>query len=223
MGFFRGSRRLEDALRDQGRCTTAEITAAKRTPWLNSSGGEAIGGRNATVTWRLQVRITPDGDAPFEAKLTEAVPPGDELCVGQAIAVLYDPNDQTRVAIDHGPRGLIVAFKGGLSADAAAAIDDAGAGAAVQSLIADAESGPTAVEAGWRSDPAGEVAAFRSGMTAHPALGGRRLSSVSSIPGPGAGPSDRPEDRIAKLADLRDRGALTAAEFDKQKKQILGD
>src|ERR1700736_6154471 len=151
MGFSRGSRRLEDALRDQGRSTTAEITAAKRTHSLNPSGGQAIGGRNTTVTWRLQVRITPDDDAPFEAKLTEAVPPGDELCVGQAIAVLYDPDDQTRVAIDHGPPGLIVNFKGGLSADAAAAIDDAGAGAAVQNLIADAETEPTALKARWRS------------------------------------------------------------------------
>lgn len=223
MGFFGGNRGLEDALRDQGRSITAEITAAKRTHWLNSSGGQALGGRNTTVPWRLRVRITPDGGAPFEAKLTEAVPPGDELCVGQAIAVLYDPNDETRVAIDHGPPGLIVNFKGGLSADAAAAIDDAGGGAAAQNLIADAETDPTALEARWPSDPAGEVAAFRSGMTAHPALGGRRLSSVSSAPRPGADPSDRPEDRIAKLADLRDRGALTTAEFDKQKKQILGD
>jgi hypothetical protein len=31
-----------------------------------------------------------------------------------------------------------------------------------------------------------------------------------------------PADEIAKLADLRDRGALTAAEFEAQKKKILG-
>ena len=31
-----------------------------------------------------------------------------------------------------------------------------------------------------------------------------------------------PADEIAKLADLRDRGALTEAEFQAQKKKVLG-
>jgi hypothetical protein len=31
-----------------------------------------------------------------------------------------------------------------------------------------------------------------------------------------------PADEIAKLADLRDRGALTEAEFEAQKKKVLG-
>jgi uncharacterized phage protein gp47/JayE len=32
-----------------------------------------------------------------------------------------------------------------------------------------------------------------------------------------------PPDRLSKLADLRDRGALTDAEFEAQKKKLLGD
>jgi Short C-terminal domain len=38
----------------------------------------------------------------------------------------------------------------------------------------------------------------------------------------GAPPTADPVDRIAKLADLRDRGALTEDEFQAQKKRILG-
>lgn len=39
---------------------------------------------------------------------------------------------------------------------------------------------------------------------------------------PGASTAD-PVDRIARLADLRDRGALTEGEFQAQKKRILGE
>jgi len=43
---------------------------------------------------------------------------------------------------------------------------------------------------------------------------------VGGVPVGGAQPD--PADEIAKLADLRDRGALTEAEFEAQKKKVLG-
>jgi hypothetical protein len=39
---------------------------------------------------------------------------------------------------------------------------------------------------------------------------------------PGGGEED-PLDKIAKLGELRDRGIVTAEEFEQQKKRLLGE
>jgi hypothetical protein len=221
VGLFGGSKRLETKLRQSGRSATADVSDAKRTHWLNSSGGQAIGGQNTTVTWRLRLHVRPDSEAPFDAKLIEAVPLGEAISVGQSMAVLYDPNDHSKVAIDHGSQAGIANFEAGLSPVATQAIDDAGAGPAVQNLMPEEASDPTALPARWKPDSDGQVTSFRREMSAHPSAGAPALADVSRAPVARA-PQEMPEDRLAKLADLRDRGALTAAEFKKQKKQILG-
>jgi len=49
-------------------------------------------------------------------------------------------------------------------------------------------------------------------------------TTVSITPGlPTAMPMPDPVDLLARLADLRDRGALTPEEFEAQKKRILGE
>jgi hypothetical protein len=66
-----------------------------------------------------------------------------------------------------------------------------------------------------------DPAAFREKMHAAGAgpvvmVGGQQISGA-----PVAATPD-PADEIAKLADRKDRGALTEAEFEAQKKRILG-
>jgi Short C-terminal domain len=219
--LFGGNQRLEAKLRESGRPATADVSNAKRAHRLTTSGGQAIGGQNTTATWRLRLHVKPDGEAPFDANLTESIPLGEEISAGQSMAVLYDLNDHRRVAIDHGSQEGIANFAAGLAPVATAAIDESGPRSGVEDLNLAAASGPMALMARRKSNPDGEVANFRRGMSAHPSAGGPTLKDVSSAAAGSSRPK-APADRLAKLADLRDRGALTVAEFEKQKSQILG-
>jgi hypothetical protein len=71
-----------------------------------------------------------------------------------------------------------------------------------------------------RLDAAQQAMADRSASAAQAASGsppwGAQVAGAQAAPHP-----VDPVDLIARLADLRDRGALTDAEFDVQKKRIL--
>lgn len=67
------------------------------------------------------------------------------------------------------------------------------------------------------ADPAAFAEQMRAQAVASAAMPpGERQDGTSASPGD-------PIDRIAKLADLRDRGALTEQEFQSQKERILGE
>jgi Short C-terminal domain len=215
MALFGSSKRLEKKLEKNGTAATAEITQAEKTHWINSSGAQAVGGQNSTVTWHLTLQVKPDGAAPFDATITDAFPLGDDIVVGHSVSVLFDPADHSKVVIDHSPKGEIASFMAGMSPGATAAIASSGAGGALDSLMQDAAKDPSGVLARWRSDPDAAVAAFRSQMTAP--------TTVNPAVTPATPGAESPEDRLTKLADLRDRGAITDAEFQAQKKQILGE
>ena len=121
------------------------------------------------------------------------------------MAVLYDPNDHSRIAIDHGSEGGTASVEAGLSSEA------------VQAAPPD----PTALKGRWKASPDGDGSIFRRGMLAHPSAVGPKLTDVSRAAVDG-GTGELLEDRLARLADLRDRGAVTAVEFEQQKRQILG-
>ena len=205
MGLFGGDRRLEANLRQSGRPATADVSDAQRAYGLHSAGGQAVDDQNTTTTWRLRLQVNPDGEASFDAKLTEAVPLGEEISVGQRMAVLYDPHDHSRIAIDHGSEGGTASVEAALYSAAAR----------------EAPPDPTALKGPWKASPDGEGSIFRRGMLAHPSAAGPKLTDVSRAAVDG-GTGELLEDRLARLADLRDRGAVTAAEFEQQKRQILG-
>ncbi len=67
--------------------------------------------------------------------------------------------------------------------------------------------------------PSGEAAAGRTSKRAA-AAAGIVLLTLASAQFLTAG-SQSPADQLAKLADLRDRGVITAEEFDREKAKIL--
>jgi putative oligomerization/nucleic acid binding protein len=204
--LFGGNRRLEANLRHSGLTATADVSDAEQTRQQpRSVGVHAVDDQSTTTTWRLRLQVNPDGEAPFDAKLTEAVPRGEEIAVGQRMAVLYDPNDHSRIAIDHGSQAAIDGVEAELSA------------AAVHETPPD----PTALKGCRTSSPDEDTGIFRRGMLAHPSARGPKLTDVSRATRDGVS-AELLEDKVAKLADLRDRGALTVAEFEEQKRQILG-
>ena len=67
-----------------------------------------------------------------------------------------------------------------------------------------------------------DPAAFAERMRARGAASAQLPWGPQVAGAPGASTAD-PVDRIARLADLRDRGALTEGEFQAQKRRILGE
>ena len=193
-----GHRRLEATLRHVGRSAPAAVAHAAWTPTLSTAGASAAdGGETRTATWRLRVRVEPNDESPFDATLTEVIPLGEEIAIGQRLPVLFDPDDHRRVAIDHTERP----------------------GSSTVETSAASAPDPTPLLGRRKSGP-GEPTFAPQGMLAHPSAGGPRLTDVSRA-NDGAS-RERPDDRLARLTDLRDRGALTWAEFEQQKRQILG-
>lgn len=199
MELLGGDRRLEATLRQVGRSGTAAVSHAAWTPTVPS--GRQAHGQARTATWRLRLQVEPDGEAPFDTTLTEVLPLGEEISIGERITVLFDPDDHRRVAIDH------------TGHDGSGTVG-VGPGSPVTFTPR-----PT-LASGSRSSGPGEWTPAPQGMLAHPSAGGSRLADVSRPNEGGSGAT--PEDRVARLAELRDHGALTSAEFERQKRQILG-
>jgi hypothetical protein len=206
VGPFGGDRRLEANLRQRGRPATADVSDAERTHALRAAGEHTATGQNPTATWRLRLQVKPDGETPFDADLTEAIPLGEEISVGQSMAVLFDPNDHSQVAIDHG------SLRGST---------DAGRGRSSGEAPEPSPPEPTALTGRRKSSGGGEPTSVPRGMLAHPSAGAPKLTDVS-LAAEDVARGEKAADRLAELADLRDRGALTPAEFEQKKREILG-
>ncbi len=217
--MFGSANRLEKKLREGGGKTApAQITATKKGKVAISTGGDAAQqAASAHVNWKLTLRVTPDNEAPFEAEVKEPYPEmGGGPSVGDTIGVLYDPNDHSKLVVDHGEEGLVTQVLSHTSDRAKAQMEKV-AGEPAQDLMREAISDPTAFrEKMW--ERANQMAAdARAGAAAGSATPNVLIGGVPMTVG-----RPDPADEIAKLADLRDRGALTDEEFQAQKKKILG-
>jgi hypothetical protein len=208
--MFGSANRLEKKLREGGgHAASAEVVEAKAGRMVNSHGSTAAEElATSTVTWTLKVHVTPDGEAPFDADFKAPFPQMGGPTVGETLGVLYDPNDRTKLVVDHSSRGVATRAVGRMSPEAQAALSSAGDGESAQDLLQER-----------LTDPAAFAAKMRAGRSGPGVMTGGQ--QVSGTPVAAATPTD-PADEIAKLADLRDRGALTEAEFEAQKKRVLG-
>ena len=173
---------LEKRLREHGRAATAEILSIKTEGEGSSYRALFSDDSDLTTTWfncRLKLRISPDGEAPFEATVHTRL--NTIKSDGDTVPVLYDPDDHGDVFVDY-------------EADARARMDSNKAVVSLPSV-----GGP---EVSWAVEA--ELARRRAGGSA-PAASGDHL------------------DRLQQLADLRDRGALTDAEFAAEKARILSE
>lgn len=103
--MFGNDRALEKRLRKgAGKTARAMIVDAKKGHWVSSTGGnESQLANSAKVTWTLTLRVTPDGEPPFDATVKEAFRAGGRPTINDDIKVLYDPQDHSKVVIDHTP------------------------------------------------------------------------------------------------------------------------
>ena len=215
--MFGSAERLEKKLREGGgKTATAKITAAKKGKMAISTGNDAAQqAASAHVNWKLTLQITPDNEAPFEGEVKEPYPElSSGPSIGDSIGVLYDPNDHSKLVVDHSSAGLAITALSHVSDSAQAAMAQA-TGELAQDVIKEAIDDPAAFREKMR-ERANQMAA---NATAGAGTGMPNVL-IGGVPAAAAAPD--PADEIAKLADLRDRGALTDAEFEAQKKKILG-
>ena len=107
--MFGSSDRLEKKLREGGGKTApAQITAAKKGKFAISTGGDAAQQvASAHINWKLTLHVTPDNETPFDAEVKEPYPEmGGGPSVGDTIGVLYDPNDHSKLIVDHSAEGI---------------------------------------------------------------------------------------------------------------------
>jgi len=215
--MFGSAERLEKKLREGGgKTATAKITAAKKGKMAISTGNDAAQqAASAHVNWKLTLQITPDNEAPFEGEVKEPYPElSSGPSIGDAIGVLYDPNDHSKLVVDHSSEGLATTALSHVSESTQAAMAQA-TGESAQDMMKEAIDDPAAFREKMKERGSQMAASATAGAGT-----GMPNVLIGGVPAAAAAPD--PADEIAKLADLRDRGALTDAEFEAQKKKILG-
>ncbi len=180
----------------------ADVLAAEQSAISVSIGNPNLVD-NTAIRWKLQLRVTPDSEPPFEASVTALLPQLTRPRPGMRLPVLYDPQDHSRIQLDHRPAATADTA---VDAITAARPDLAGAqvmGMPMGDVIRRAIADPTA---------------FREEMMRRGAEMQQQVLGASQ-----AAQNSDPIDRLERLAALKDRGLLTDEEFDQQKRRILGE
>jgi hypothetical protein len=215
--MFGSAGRLEKKLREgRGKTAPATVTEAKKGHMAISTGGDAAQQvASAHINWTLKLQVTPDGEATFDAEVKEPYPEmGGGPGIGSTVGVLYDPNDHSKLVIDHGPEGDATTLAAAnLSPEAKAALERVSGKS--REALQQAMAMRVRQEQSERAKNPGAVATPTAGIAG--AQGGAWINGKPM----GASKPD-PADEIAKLAELRDKGALTDSEFQAQKKKVLG-
>jgi hypothetical protein len=204
--FGRPSRKARKELEEGGRSASAVVL--KTGHGMTSSSGS----ETAWSTWttmKVSLRVEPVADAAFEWRGRLRFMGSHTPETGDQIWVRYDADDHERLVLDTAER--TGAFGGVTSA-----------------AFADAEipvpANPSDVlSAVERAREAAGDDRQSLAQSLREQFGDATIIDASGAPASSSSPSDDVVDRLAKLADLRDRGALTAEEFETQKRRLLDE
>jgi hypothetical protein len=93
--------RLEKKLRESGRAARAEILSMRTEGRGNKATAFGATDDDLTKAWTncwLHLRVMPEGEAPFEAKVRTRL--NTFKSQGDTVPVLYDPDDHDKVFVD---------------------------------------------------------------------------------------------------------------------------
>jgi hypothetical protein len=215
------NKRLEGKLREQGGSKAWATVLESKQQWASSGGTNKVSGQagSFTIHQKLKLRVEPEAQDPFEVTLKQVFNDAHGQHIpqeGWSVKVIYDPSDHSKVVID-----LEEMFVRPGVADREAAVarheqalamsrDPEARAQQIQRMQAEAMA-----SAGVSPD----LLAMQQQMAAK-FLAGRAAGAGQAAAGPTA-----PDvaDQLGKLADLRDRGALTEDEFQQQKAKLLGN
>ena len=199
------SNRMRKRLEENGRRANATVLEIASRGMTITNGNEAIVA-NTKVVLKTKLRVEPDGEPAFEVQQKFRYSQFAIPSAGSVLPVIYDPDDHDKIMLDESPQAVTQAVMGqaGLSADQ-------------MSLVTQLQQAATS---GVGRDQMREMA-----MQWGQQHGATIIDGSGAMQGLGAPtPAPAPEsvaDQLAKLADLRDRGVLTEAEFEAQKAKIL--
>jgi len=178
---------------------------------LNSLPGQAI-------HCPLDLMVEADGVPAYMVHITVRPKTGKWPEINQLLPVIFDRKDPTRVEIvwDQVPSLQDrVQLRTAARLQAAQQATASGSGSAAPA----GDGSPQDLMRQALANPA----AFAETMRAQGMASAQVPWGTHATDAPGASNHLDPVDRIAKIADLRDRGALTESEFQAQKKRILGE
>jgi len=194
---------LEQELSEKGGVVAWATILDAKTRWTSGSNyenGPYTVGNHSHMTVTLKVQ--PDGEPEFEAKFRQTFA-GHAPRPGGRAKVIYDPKDHSKIAVREGQ-----VYPPGISPDKVAR---------QREHMREAEEARESGRMDEYIERRKAEAMAAAGVEDNEAI---LKASRLVIAGDDAGKTDV-ADELSKLADLRDRGALTDAEFEAQKARLL--
>jgi hypothetical protein len=204
--MFGRNKRLERKLKEQGgKQAWATVLESKKqgasTGGFNVTPGQA---GSITIHRELRLRVEPGGEAPFETTVKQVFNDSHGWHIpeeGWSVTVTYDPNDHSKVVIDLDKMPV----RPGVDRD---------------ETIARHERAVARMK-----DPAArrqQIEDIRAQAAQAQSASALQEMVAKAVSGPQqAAPKAYIAEQLTKLADLRDRGILSDAEFEAQKAKIL--
>jgi hypothetical protein len=205
--MFGHNKRLERKLKEQGgKQAWATVLESEKqratTGGVNVAPGQA---GSMTIHRKIKLRVEPEGEPAFEATVQQVfndlhgwpIPEED-----WSVTVIYDPNDHSKLVIDVDKMPV----RPGVDRDEAIARHEKAI-----ARMEDPEARRQQIE-----EMKAKAAAQAPGGTALQEMMAKVAAQAQA-----ALPKPEVADQLTKLADLRDRGVLSNAEFETEKAKIL--
>jgi Short C-terminal domain len=202
------NKRLEHKLKEQGGEQAWATVLESKQEWASTGGVNVAPGQagSFTIHQKLKLRVEPGGEPPFETTVKQVFNDSHGWPIpreGWSVRVIYDPSDHSKLVIDLDKMPV----RPGVDRDEAIARHER-----VIARMQDPAAGRQQIE-----EMKAKAAAQAQGAAA---LQERVAAAFAQTQG--AAPKADIADQLTKLADLRDRGVLSDAEFEAQKARTLG-
>ena len=211
----KASRRTRKKLDENGKRAPAVVLEIAERGMSVTSGNENIVA-NTEVVLKTKLRVEPPDEPPFEVEHKFRYPQLSIPAAGSRVAVVYDPDDHDAIMLDRSAAGAALQFAGA-----------AGMGGmdmqSLMSKIQDAQAqtqDPQELARILREQLGTDVTVEPGASTAAAFGAGQAFPTNPAFP---SAPAEDPVDKLAKLADLKEKGMLTDAEFEAQKARILSE
>jgi hypothetical protein len=205
------SKRKRKKLEESGTRAPATVVHIAEKGMTMTTGNDQIVA-NTKVILKTKLNVEPEGQPSFEIEEKFRYSQFGIPSAGQKLAVIFDPDDHETIMLDDNPEASINAAISGMGMDPAKAD-------LAKNLINGQMNGVP------MADLQAMAAQFGQQQYGVPATGMPQMPGQAGVvPGvPAAAPAAvDPVEQLTKLSELKDKGALTQAEFDAEKKKILG-
>ena len=226
-------RRREERLEKEGVRAAGVVVEARQSHFARQGNLGVESDTEPLV--HLRVRVEPEGEPPFEVEKRLWIPLTQMPSAGSHVTVLYDPADHGRFSIHPQSGGEVVAaafesFKEHSGFDPGQLF---GGDDRLTDVIDQAVKNPRGAAEAVRAaldQPPGDATpetATGPGQSPSPAEAMKQAESWMTLMGQYASASPQPApdriEQLTKLAKLRENGALTEAEFQAEKRRLLGE